>query len=82
MLPINGTDWERSAANYVGNMSALDAAKLARDIPIDLVIPSHYDMMAFNSENPARFADYMYTLCPQRRFHISALGERFIYKKG
>ena len=80
MLPINGTDWERTMQNCVGNVSYLDAAKLARTIPVDLVFPSHYDMMAFNSENPARFADAMYTLCPEKRFHICALGERFIYR--
>jgi len=82
MLPINGTDWERTAANCVGNMNPLDAAKLARAVPFDLVIPSHYDMIAGNGENPARFAEAMYALCPEKRFHICALGERFVYKKG
>jgi L-ascorbate metabolism protein UlaG (beta-lactamase superfamily) len=81
-LPINGTDWERTAGNIIGNMNALDAVKLAGTVPVDLVIPSHYDMMANNSENPALFAGYMYKLCPEKRFHISALGERFIYAKG
>jgi L-ascorbate metabolism protein UlaG (beta-lactamase superfamily) len=81
MLPINGTDWERTGVNCIGNVSYLDAAKLAMALPIDTVIPSHYDMMANNSENPARFAEAMYSLCPEKRFHISALGERFIYRK-
>jgi len=81
MLPINGTDWQRTMENCIGNMGFLDAVKLAKAVPIDLVIPSHYDMMAFNSENPAKFADSMYALCPEKRFHISALGERFIYRK-
>jgi L-ascorbate metabolism protein UlaG (beta-lactamase superfamily) len=80
-LPINGTDWERTAAGIIGNMNIPDAVKLARAVPIDLVIPSHYDMMANNSENPALFVDYMYKLCPEKRFHVSALGERFIYAK-
>jgi L-ascorbate metabolism protein UlaG (beta-lactamase superfamily) len=80
-LPINGTDWERTADNCIGNANALDAVKLAMAVPIDLVIPSHYDMMPDNSENPALFADYMYRRCPQKRFHICALGERFIYRK-
>ncbi|MDR2618370.1 MAG: MBL fold metallo-hydrolase [Treponema sp.] len=80
-LPINGTDWERTADNCVGNMNALDAVKLAMAVPIDLVIPSHYDMMPDNSEDPALFAGYMYRCCPQKRFHICALGERFIYWK-
>ena len=82
MLPINGTDWERTEANCIGNVGVLDAVKLARDVPVDFVIPSHYDMMAFNSENPARFVDSMYALCPEKRFHVSALGERFIYRRG
>jgi L-ascorbate metabolism protein UlaG (beta-lactamase superfamily) len=80
-LPINGTDWERTVDNCIGNMNALDAVKLAVAVPIDLVIPSHYDMMPGNSENPALFAGYMYRHCPQKRFHICALGERFIYRK-
>jgi L-ascorbate metabolism protein UlaG (beta-lactamase superfamily) len=80
MLPINGSDWERTSGNCIGNMNSLDAAKLAGAVPIDLVIPSHYDMIAYNSENPAAFANIMYTLYPHKRFHICALGERFIYK--
>ncbi|MDR2185874.1 MAG: MBL fold metallo-hydrolase [Treponema sp.] len=81
ILPINGTDWERTDTDYIGNMGALDAVKLARAVPADLSIPAHYDMMAANSENPALFADYLYRLCPEKRFHIFALGERFIYRK-
>jgi L-ascorbate metabolism protein UlaG (beta-lactamase superfamily) len=81
ILPINGTDWERTGNNYIGNMGALDAVKLAQAIPADLSIPAHYDLMAANSENPALFADYMYRRCPEKRFHICALGERFIYRK-
>ncbi|MDR0451266.1 MAG: MBL fold metallo-hydrolase [Treponema sp.] len=81
ILPINGTDWERTDGNYIGNMGALDAVKLARAVPADLSIPAHYDMMAANSENPALFADCFYRLCPEKRFHIFALGEGFIYRK-
>ena len=81
MLPINGTDWERTEVKCIGNVGVLDAVKLARTLAIYMVIPSHYDMMAFNSENPARFVDSMYALCPEKRFHILALGERFIYRK-
>ena len=81
MLPINGTDWERTEIKCIGNMGFLDAVKLARTVPVDMVFPSHYDMMAYNSENPAKFVDSMYALCPEKRFHIFALGERFIYRK-
>jgi L-ascorbate metabolism protein UlaG (beta-lactamase superfamily) len=81
-LPINGTDWERTGPeDLIGNMSALDAAKLARAVPVDLVIPSHFDLFANNSENPALFADAMYRLSPEKRFHISALGEKFVFER-
>ena len=79
MLPINGTDWERTADGCIGNISVMDAVKLAMAVPIDLVIPCHYDMFANNSENPAFFADSMYRYCSDKRFHICDLGERFIY---
>jgi L-ascorbate metabolism protein UlaG (beta-lactamase superfamily) len=80
MLPINGTDWERTSENCIGNMNLLDAVKLAKTLPVNMVFPAHYGMIAHNSENPARFADLMYTLCPEKRFHICALGECFIYR--
>jgi L-ascorbate metabolism protein UlaG (beta-lactamase superfamily) len=81
ILPINGGDWERTSEGIIGNMSAGDAVKFARAINVDMVIPAHYDMMPSNSENPACFTDYMYTLCPEKKHHIFALGERFCYLK-
>ena len=81
MLPINGTDWERTAVGCIGNVNAMDAVRLALAVPIDLVIPCHYDMMPNNMENPAYFVDCMYRYCPEKRFHICALGEKFIYEK-
>jgi L-ascorbate metabolism protein UlaG (beta-lactamase superfamily) len=59
----------------------MDAVRLAQAVPIDLVIPCHYDMMPNNMENPAYFVDCMYRYCPEKRFHICALGERFVYEK-
>lgn len=81
ILPINGSDWERTSRHIIGNMNMEDAVKLARAIGADMVIPAHYDMMANNSENPALFAAYMYALCPEKKYHILALGERFCYLK-
>jgi L-ascorbate metabolism protein UlaG (beta-lactamase superfamily) len=81
ILPVNGSDWERTSRNIIGNMNMEDAVKLARAIGTDMVIPAHYDMMASNSENPALFAAYMYALCPEKKYHILALGERFCYLK-
>jgi L-ascorbate metabolism protein UlaG (beta-lactamase superfamily) len=81
LLPINGTDWERTAGGCIGNAGVMDAVKLAMAVPIDLTIPAHYDMVPGNTENPAHFADCMYRLCPEKRFHICALGECFVYNE-
>jgi L-ascorbate metabolism protein UlaG (beta-lactamase superfamily) len=81
MLPINGADWERTSLDVIGNMSPLDAAKLCRAVPVDLAIPGHYDLFAMNSETPAAFAACMYSICPEKRHHTFALGERYCFIK-
>lgn len=80
-LPINGADWKRRAQNLIGNMNARDAADLAAEIGADLVIPLHYDLFQHNSENPAVFAEYMHRFYRDRKFHIMAHGECFLYSK-
>lgn len=54
MLPINGYRPERRVA---GNLSADEAAKLGRAIGAKVVIPHHYHMFAFNTEDPQRFVE-------------------------
>ncbi len=53
-LPINGNKPERRVA---GNLNPDEAALLGRHIGAKLVIPHHYDLFAFNTANPADFAD-------------------------
>ena len=62
-------------------MNSEDAAKLARTLDVDLTIPSHFDFLRGNTINPAHFTDVFYALCPEKKFHIPALGERIIYRK-
>jgi L-ascorbate metabolism protein UlaG (beta-lactamase superfamily) len=81
LLPINGSDWERTARNIIGNLSALDAAKLVQALGVDLLIPSHYDLLPGNTENPAFLAGYMYEHCPCKKYHVLAPGECFWYVK-
>ena len=52
LLPINGRAPERRVA---GNLTALEAARLGREIGASLVIPMHYDMFAFNTAPPEDF---------------------------
>jgi len=80
-LPINGRDFVRNAEGIVGNMNYREAAALSAAIEADLLVPLHFDLFAFNSENPAYFVDFLYHHHPRQRFHISLPGERFVYFK-
>lgn len=58
-LPINGRDATRYLDNCIGNMTYQEAVDLAGSLSPRLVVPGHYDMFAFNSEDPIRFVDYL-----------------------
>jgi L-ascorbate metabolism protein UlaG (beta-lactamase superfamily) len=51
-LPINGNKPERKVA---GNLNPDEAAKLGKVIGAQCVIPHHYDLFTFNTENPDKF---------------------------
>lgn len=53
-LPINGNKPERKVA---GNLNFEEAAKLGKEINAKCVIPHHYNMFTFNTENPQNFVD-------------------------
>lgn len=52
-LPINGNKPERRVA---GNLNPDEAARLGKEIGTKLVIPHHYNMFTFNTEDPQNFA--------------------------
>lgn len=52
MLPINGNRPERRVA---GNLSAEEAARLGRAIGAGVVVPHHYDLFEFNTQDPKVF---------------------------
>jgi L-ascorbate 6-phosphate lactonase len=55
LLPINGRDARREAQDIVGNLSAEEAADLAKRSGIRTAVPMHYDMFADNSGSPGDF---------------------------
>ncbi len=59
LLPINGRDAKRYRRDCIGNMTYQEAADLAGEINMGLVIPGHWDMFADNSADPHDFADYL-----------------------
>jgi L-ascorbate 6-phosphate lactonase len=78
-LPINGGDYQRTYRGIVGNMGFRDAADFAAAVHADLVIPVHYDMFPNNRDNPAYFVDYLFSEHRSQKFHMMAVGERYIY---
>jgi len=52
MLPINGNRPERRVA---GNLSAEEAARLGKEIGAGCVIPHHFNLFEFNTQNPDLF---------------------------
>ncbi|MDZ7637709.1 MAG: MBL fold metallo-hydrolase [Bryobacterales bacterium] len=72
LLPINGDKPERRVA---GNLSATEAAALGKTIGAGLVIPHHFHLFAFNTEDPAVFAQACAETGTAHR--VLRLGERF-----
>ncbi len=70
-LPINGYKPERRVA---GNLSSQEAAQLADECSIKIVVPHHYDLFEFNTADPADFEN----ACQSRNvsFHILRNGQR------
>ena len=57
LLPINGRDAEREARGIVGNLSEREAARLAGEVDLDLLIPMHYDLFERNLGSAALLVD-------------------------
>lgn len=75
-LPINGNKPERKVA---GNMSATEAAQFAKEVGSALVIPHHFHMFEFNTEEPMNFRDE--AIKHGINFEILAPGQLYTLKK-
>jgi L-ascorbate 6-phosphate lactonase len=80
ILPINGRDARRLRENCIGNMTYQEAADLAGSVKPSLVIPAHFEMFAFNSENPVLFKEYVEVKYPGLRTVIPSHGEAIAFK--
>lgn len=74
-LPINGRDAKRYRAGCIGNMTYQEAVDLAGALRPRLVVPTHYDMFASNSENPQLFVDYLEAKFPDMDCWVGEAGE-------
>jgi len=62
LLPINGRDPVREAANVVGNLDHREAALLAAAAGARVVVPMHYELMRDNRGFPAHLVDVVRAL--------------------
>ena len=76
LLPINGRRPERRVA---GNLWGLEAARIAKAINADIVIPCHYDMFEFNTETPDEFETECLKI--KQNFRTLQSGERWTGSK-
>ena len=79
--PINGTDYFRTAGGCIGNLSAIETARLAVMLKADMTIPDHYDMMQGNTADPLDFERSPRELDSAAKWHLPALGECVTYRK-
>jgi L-ascorbate 6-phosphate lactonase len=74
-VPINGRDFFRTREGIVGNTDYREAAHLAEELDFGLVVPTHFDLFAFNAVDPGLFAGYLHRLNHERRHKFLSPGE-------
>jgi L-ascorbate 6-phosphate lactonase len=77
MLPINGRDYFRLAANCIGNFTFREAAEVAVRLDPALTVPLHFDLFhGWNDERPGHFVDYLFDRAPYLPAAVMAPGQR------
>lgn len=57
LLPVNGRDFYREAAGIVGNLTAVEAVRVAEAIGASTRVPMHHDLVRGNTETAGACAD-------------------------
>jgi L-ascorbate metabolism protein UlaG (beta-lactamase superfamily) len=80
LLPINGRDFFReSERNLVGNMDFREAARLANDIGVHVLVPMHWELFAHNRGYPGDLVTYVANTYPQLSVLVLGRGARFTF---
>jgi L-ascorbate metabolism protein UlaG (beta-lactamase superfamily) len=75
-IPINGRDKEREAKGIIGNINAVEVAKLCSKLNIDVLIPNHVDMFKNNSASIEYFLQCINEHCPGQQVKVMHCGDR------
>lgn len=81
LLPINGRDHFREAAGVVGNMDHREAARLAAEAGVDVLVPMHYDTFPQNLGFPAHLVDVVRRDHPSLTILIPSRDRPVLYAK-
>jgi L-ascorbate 6-phosphate lactonase len=82
MLPVNGRDYYRETEfDVTGNLQPSEAARLARDLGWDVLIPGHNDLYPNNTIPFGEIAHALETTAPRQKYKILQPGELFYYVK-
>jgi len=58
-LPVNGRDSYRTQNGIAGNFTVSEAAELCREAGIGLLVPHHFGMFNFNTEDPQQIENVL-----------------------
>jgi len=79
IMPINGRDYyRRYVKDIIGNFDSVEVLTIADNVGADMVIPVHFDLYDVNALNPAYFVDCVQKINPMQKYHIFAVGERYV----
>lgn len=82
LVPVNGRDWYRETeAAAVGNLMPLEAARLARDLGWDTLIPGHNDLFPNNAIPQAEIIAALAAVHPRQKVKQLQPGELLYYVK-
>ena len=77
LLPINGRDYFRETEhNIVGNMDHREAARLAHDIGVEVLVPMHWELFAGNRGYPYELVRYCEEHYPELTVLVMGRGAR------
>jgi len=82
IVPVNGRDWYReSEAGAIGNLLPVEAARLARDLGWDTLIPGHNDLYPNNAIPWAEISAALEAVHPRQKVKQLQPGELLYYVK-
>lgn len=72
--PINGMDEEKAKIGLIGNMSAKEVAELVCQLEVGMVVPTHFDMVKGNTEDPLKLVNELKCRNNETKVWIPQLG--------